>query len=422
MPARSTGGGGAPRRRVVVTGIGPVTPVGAGLEAFWTNLLEGRSGISRIQNIDASELPVKIAGEIHDFEAERWMVPKEIRRTDRAVHFAIAASRLAWQDAGEPAVDAARTGVFFSTGIGGLASLLQQHRVFLERGADRVSPFMVPMLMPNAAAGHVAMAFGFTGPNECITTACAAGGHAVGEAYRSIRDGLADVCLAGGTEATILGLTVAGFAQMQALSRRNDDPEHASRPFDRDRDGFVLSEGAGALVLEEADRAAGRGARVYAEMAGYGASADAYHITAPEPEGRGAIQAMQACLEDAGEPPEAIGYINAHGTSTPLNDAAETRAMKKVLGDHAYRTAVSSTKSMTGHMLGAAGAVEAAVAAMVVHEGAIPPTINYEHPDADCDLDYVPNRKREAEVRLALSNSFGFGGQNASLALRRWEG
>ena len=298
---------------------------------------------------------------------------------------------------------------------------MQQHKVYLEKGADRVSPFMVPMLMPNAAAGHVAMAFGFTGPNMCITTACAAGAHAIGEASVLIRDGRADVCIAGGTEASILELTVAGFAQMQALSRRNDDPERASRPFDRDRDGFVLAEGAGAIVLEEAEHAVARGARIYAEVAGYGASADAYHITAPEPEGLGAIQAMQACLEDAGEPPDAVDYINAHGTSTQLNDASETRAIKKALGDHARRVAISSTKSMTGHMLGAAGAVEGAVSALVVHDGVIPPTINYQHQDEDCDLDYVPNEARRADVRLALSNSFGFGGQNATLAFRRWE-
>jgi 3-oxoacyl-[acyl-carrier-protein] synthase II len=403
-----------------VTGIGPVTPVGAGVETFWEALLAGRSGVSPIENIDASGLPVKIAGEIHDFTPQDWMTPKEAKRTDRCTQFALAASKLAWADAGEPQVDHARTGIMFSTGIGGLGSLLAQHRVFLDRGADRVSPFMVPMLMPNAAAGHVAMAFGFTGPNACITTACAAGAHAVGEAYRIIREGLADVCIAGGTEASILGLTVAGFAQMQALSR-NPDPGRASRPFDRDRDGFILSEGAGALVLEEAERAAGRGARIYAEVAGYGASADAYHITAPEPEGLGAIQAMQACLEDADEPPEAVDYINAHGTSTQLNDASETRAIKKALGEHAYRVAVSSTKSMTGHMLGAAGAVEAAAAALTVQRGMIPPTVNYENQDEDCDLDYVPNEARKADVRLALSNSFGFGGQNAVVALRRFE-
>jgi 3-oxoacyl-[acyl-carrier-protein] synthase II len=406
--------------RVVVTGIGPVTPAGVGVDQFWEGLTAGRSGIAAIQRFDASELPVKIAGEVLDFEPTAWMTPKEVKRSDRASHFAVAAAKLAWKDAGEPDVDAARTAVMISTGIGGLGSLLAQHKVFLERGADRVSPFMVPMLMPNAPAGNVAMAFGFTGPNACITTACAAGSHAVGEGYMLIKHGMADVCLAGGTEASVLGLTIAGFAQMQALTR-NPDPDRASRPFDRDRDGFVLSEGAGVLVLEEAERAVARGARIYAEVAGFGASADAYHITAPEPEGMGAIQATQVCLADAGEPPDAVDYINAHGTSTQLNDAAETRAIKKVLGDHAYRAQVSSTKSMTGHMLGAAGAVEAGVAALAVSTGTIPPTINYEHPDDVCDLDYVPNEARRTEVRLALSNAFGFGGHNAVVALRRFE-
>jgi 3-oxoacyl-[acyl-carrier-protein] synthase II len=409
------------RRRIVITGIGPVTPIGVGVGPFWEALTAGRSGVGPILSFDTAGFSVRIAGEIHDFDTDPWMTPKEAKRTDRAVHFALAAAKLAWRDAGEPSVDHARTGVMFSTGVGGLGSLLNQHKVFLDKGADRVSPFMVPMLMPNASAGHVAMAFGFTGPNACITTACAAGAHAVGEAYRLIRDGLADVCIAGGTEASILELTIAGFAQMQALSRRNDEPERASRPFDRDRDGFILSEGAGALILEEAEAAVARGARIYAEVAGYGASADAYHITAPEPEGLGAIQAIQACLEDAGEPPDAVDYINAHGTSTQLNDASETRALKKALGDHARRTPVSSTKSMTGHMLGAAGAVEGAAAALAIHEGVIPPTINYEHQDEVCDLDYVPNEARRADVRLALSNSFGFGGQNATIAFRRWE-
>jgi len=408
-------------RRIVITGLGAVTPLGIGAADVWEALKAGRSGISPIASFDASSFPVRIAGEVHGFDTDPWLTPKEAKRTDRATHFALAAAKQAWEDAGAPAVDHARTGVLFSTGIGGLGSLLNQHKVYLEKGADRVSPFMVPMLMPNAAAGHVAMAFGFTGPNMCITTACAAGAHAIGEASVLIRDGRADVCIAGGTEASILELTVAGFAQMQALSRRNDDPQRASRPFDRDRDGFVLAEGAGAVVLEEAERAVARGARIYAELAGYGASADAYHITAPEPEGLGAIQAMQACLEDAGEPPDAIDYINAHGTSTQLNDASETRAIKKALGDHARRVAISSTKSMTGHMLGAAGAVEGAVAALAVHDGVIPPTINYEHQDEVCDLDYVPNEARTADVRLALSNSFGFGGQNATLAFRRWE-
>jgi 3-oxoacyl-[acyl-carrier-protein] synthase II len=406
--------------RVVVTGFGPVTPIGVGVDAFWERLNAGRSGIDRIQNFDPSELPVQIAGEVREFSPEEWMTAKEVKRTDRAVHFAVGAARLAWTDAGEPSVDRARTGVMFSTGIGGLESLLKQHLVLLEKGPDRVSPFMVPMLMPNAAAGHVAMAFGFTGPNACITTACAAGSHAVGEAFRLIKYGLADVCIAGGTEASILPLTVAGFAQMQALTR-NPDPAKASRPFDKNRNGFVLSEGAGALVLEEASRAVARGARIYAEVGGYGASADAYHITAPEPEGLGAIQALQAALEEAGESPDSVDYINAHGTSTQLNDAAETRAIKKALGDHAYRTAISSTKSMTGHMLGAAGAVEAGVAAMAIHSGVMPPTINYDTPDEECDLDYVPNQARQAEVRLALSNAFGFGGHNAVVVLRRFE-
>ncbi|HXF57486.1 MAG TPA: beta-ketoacyl-ACP synthase II [Actinomycetota bacterium] len=408
-------------RRVVVTGIGPVTPIGTGVEAFWEAAVAGRNGIRRIQNFDPSGLPVQIAGEVPDFDPAEWMGAKEARRTDRVVHLAVAAAQLAWTDAGSPQVEPSRVGVVFSTGVGGLESLLRQHLVFLEKGPDRVSPFLVPQMMPNAAAGHIAMHFGFTGPNSCVTTACAAGAHGVGWAFRLVKLGLADVAIGGGSEAATLPLTVAGFAQAQALTR-NPDPETASRPFDKHRDGFVLAEGACALVLEEAERARARGARIYAEVAGFGESADAYHITAPQPEGIGAIQATQACLEEAGEPPEAVGYINAHGTSTPLNDAAETRAIKKALGDHAYRVPVSSTKSMTGHMVGAAGAAEAAVAALVVARGVIPPTIHYETPDEECDLDYVPNVARPADVRLALSNAFGFGGHNAVLAFRRWEG
>jgi 3-oxoacyl-[acyl-carrier-protein] synthase II len=407
-------------RRVVVTGIGPVTPVGVGLETFWSNLTEGKSGISRIRNFDPAGLPVQIAGEIHDLDPTQWMSPKEVRRTDRVVHFAVAAAKLAWQDAGEPSVDPSRTAVVISTGVGGMTSFVHQLKILWEKGPDRISPFLVPQMMPNAAAGQVAMAFGFTGPNECITTACAAGAHGVGEAFRMVRDGLADAAVAGGTEAAILPITVAGFAQAQALTR-NPDPERASRPFDKNRDGFVLSEGACALVLETEEHAVARGATIYAEFAGFGQSADAYHITAPHPEGFGAIQALEACLLDAGETPEAVDYINAHGTSTQLNDAAETRAIKKVLGDHAYRVAVSSTKSMTGHMVGAAGAVEAGVAALAISRGVLPPTINYETPDDECDLDYVPNQSREANVRLALSSAFGFGGHNAVVALRRFE-
>jgi 3-oxoacyl-[acyl-carrier-protein] synthase II len=308
--------------------------------------------------------------------------------------------------------------VVVSTGIGGLTTMLAQTRVLFDRGPGKVSAFLVPAMMPNASAGQVAMEMGFTGPNVCIVTACAAGAHGVGEGYRYIVDGLADVCLAGGTEAVITPLSMAGFAQMGALSR-HPDGARASRPFDAERDGFVLSEGACILVLEEAERAEARGARVYAELAGYGASADAYHITAPEPQGTGAVLAIEAALADAGEPSEAVDYVNAHGTSTPLNDASETRALKKVFGDHAYKVPISSTKSMTGHMLGAAGAVEAAVTALAVAEGVVPPTINYETPDPECDLDYVPNEARKVDVRFGLSNSFGFGGQNAVLALRR---
>jgi 3-oxoacyl-[acyl-carrier-protein] synthase II len=407
-------------RRVVITGIGAISPIGTGVDEFWAGLMSGRCGIGPIRGFDATDIPVRIAGEVGDFRPEEWLTPKEVKRTDRCAHFAVGASKLAWSDAGEPEVDHARTGVMFSTGIGGLSSLLAQHLVLLEKGPERVSPFMVPMLMPNASAGHVAMAFGFTGPNACITTACAAGSHAVGEAFRLIKYGFADVALAGGTEAAILPLTVAGFAQMQALTR-NPDPATACRPFDKDRDGFVLSEGSGALVLEEAERAVARGARIYAEVCGYGASADAHHITAPEPEGLGAIQAIQAALEEADEPPDAVDYVNAHGTSTPLNDAAETRALKKALGGHAYRTAVSSTKSMTGHMLGAAGAIEAGVAALAIANATAPPTINYHTPDEECDLDYVPNQPRPLDIRLAISNAFGFGGHNAVVAIRRFE-
>ncbi len=409
------------RRRVVVTGLGPVSPVGIGLEPFWTGLTSGLNGTTPITRFDASDFPVRIAAELKGFDAGRWMEPKEIKRTDRVVHYAVAAARMAWEDAGAPAVEPSRAGVIFSTGIGGLETLVRNQMTLMERGPGRVSAFFVPGMMPNASAGHVAMALGFTGPNECITTACAAGGHAIGEAYRLIREQRADLAVAGGTEAVIMPITIAGFAQMQALSK-NPDPESASRPFDAGRDGFVLGEGSGALVLEEASRAVARGARIYAEVAGFGASADAYHITAPEPEGSGAILAIQQALDDAGEPAEAVGYVNAHGTSTPLNDSAETKALKKAFGDHAYRVPVSSTKSMTGHLLGAAGAVEAVATAMVVSTGILPPTIHHETPDPECDLDYVPNTARKADVRVALSNAFGFGGQNAVLAFRRWEG
>ena len=406
------------KRKVVVTGIGPVTPVGTGVEEFWSGLTTGRNGIRSIERFDPSDLPVTVAGEVADFEPDRWMDKKEARRTDRFTHFAIGSAKLAWEDAGDPEVAAERGGVVFATGIGGIETLLQQHSVLLEKGPGRVSPFMVPALMANAPAGHIAMWLGITGPNFATISACASGSHAVGEGYRMIADGLLDLALVGGSESATLPLTVAAFAQMQAITK-NPDPETASRPFDSARDGFVLSEGACSLVLEEEGRARGRGARVYAEVAGYGASADAFHITAPDPKGTGAALAIRLALEDAGEEASVVDYVNAHGTSTQLNDASETLAIKAALGeDHAYRTAVSSTKSMTGHMLGAAGAVEAAVCALAIQRGVIPPTIHYETPDPDCDLDVVPNSPREADVRFAISDSFGFGGQNAVVALR----
>jgi 3-oxoacyl-[acyl-carrier-protein] synthase II len=405
--------------RVVVTGIGPVTPVGTGVEEFWTGLTTGRNGIGPIGRFDPSDLPVRLCGDVRDFDPTAWMDAKEIRRTDRFVHYAIASAKLAWQDAGTPEISSERAAIIYSTGIGGIETLLRQHSVLLEKGPGRVSPFMVPALMANAAAGHIAMIFGFTGPNFCTVSACASGAHAVGEGFRIVRDGLADLALVGGSEAATLPLTVAAFAQMTALTK-NADPETASRPFDTARDGFVLSEGACALVIERADRAEARGARVYAEIAGYGASDDAFHITAPDPKGTGAAIAIRRALEDAGEEPSVVDYVNAHGTSTQLNDAGETAALKAALGDEvAHRVAVSSTKSMTGHMLGAAGAVEAAASVLAIQRGVIPPTIHYETPDPDCDLDYVPNEARVAEVNFAISDSFGFGGQNAVVAFRR---
>ena len=407
------------RTRVVVTGIGPVTPVGTGVDDFWEGLVTGRNGVRAITAFPTDDLPVKVAGEVPDFDPEAWLHAKEARRTDRFVHFGVASAALAWEDAGSPEVPAERAGVVFGTGIGGIETLLDQYRVLLDRGPGRVSPFMVPALMANAASGHIAMRYGFTGPNLTTVSACSSSNHAIGEAMRYIRDGYLDLAIAGGSEAATLPLTVAAFAQMTALTK-NPDPETASRPFDKDRNGFVLSEGACSLVLESEAHARARGARVYCEVAGYGASDDAFHITAPDPKGSGAALAMAWALRDAGEEPEAVSYVNAHGTSTPLNDAAETAAIKAVLGEEvAHRIAVSSTKSMTGHMLGAAGAVEGAACALAIDRGKVPPTIHYRSPDPDCDLDCVPNEARDMDVRLALSNSFGFGGHNAVVAFRR---
>jgi 3-oxoacyl-[acyl-carrier-protein] synthase II len=407
------------RRRVVVTGIGPVTPIGTGVEAFWDGVTTGRNGVQRISRFPTDDLPVSVAGDVLDFDPAAWLDPKEIRRTDRFSHYAIAAGKLAWEDAGAPEVPSERGGVVFGTGIGGLETILIQHSVLLEKGPGRVSPFMVPALMANAAAGHLAMKFGLTGPNYCTVSACASSNHAIGEGMRLIRDGYLDLCIAGGSEAATLPLTVAAFSQMTALTK-NPDPETASRPFDANRSGFVLSEGGAALILESEEHARARGARIYCEVAGYGMSDDAHHITAPDPKGSGATLAMRWALEDAKEDPGSVTYVNAHGTSTQLNDASETVAIKAALGDEvARRIAVSSTKSMTGHMLGAAGAVEGAICSLVIDRGVVPPTIHYETPDPDCDLDYVPNEAREMNVTLALSNSFGFGGQNACVAFRR---
>jgi 3-oxoacyl-[acyl-carrier-protein] synthase II len=405
------------RRKVVITGIGPVTPVGTGVDEFWQGLSTGRNGVRTINAFDTSDLPVSVAGYPADFVATDHLDAKEARRTDPFAQYAIASAKLAWADAGEPDVRSDRGAVIYATGIGGVQTLLNQHDVLREKGAGRVSPFMVPMLMANAAGGHIAMHFGLTGPNYCTVSACSSSNHAIGESMRLIRDGYSDLVIAGGSEAATIPLTVAAFAQMTALTK-NPDPETASRPFDAERNGFVLSEGGCALIMESEEHATARGARIYCEVAGYGASDDAYHITAPDPKGSGAALAMTWALADAGEEPGAVTYVNAHGTSTPLNDAAETAAIKSVLGEHAHAVAVSSTKSMTGHMLGAAGAVEGAACALAIANGLIPPTIHYTTPDPDCDLDITPNEARELDVTLALSNSFGFGGANATVAFR----
>jgi 3-oxoacyl-[acyl-carrier-protein] synthase II len=406
------------RRRVVITGIGPVTPVGTGVDDFWTGMTSGRNGVRPITQFDTTDLPVTVAGEVPDFDAARYLDAKEARRTDRFTQYALASAALAWEDAGEPQVLSERGGVIFATGIGGIQTLLQQHLVLLEKGPSRVSPFMVPMLMANAAAGHLAMRYGLQGHNMATLSACASSNNAIGEGLRLIRDGYLDLCIVGGSEAATHPLTVAAFAQMTALTK-NPDPETASRPFDADRSGFVLSEGGATLILESEEHANARGSRVYAEVAGYGASDDAYHITAQDPKGSGATLAMRWALQDAGAEASDVTYINAHGTSTPLNDASETVAIKAALGDDAaHRIAVSSTKSMTGHMLGAAGAVEGAVCALAITHGRIPATIHYATPDPDCDLDVTPNEARDLDVTLALSNSFGFGGQNACIAFR----
>jgi 3-oxoacyl-[acyl-carrier-protein] synthase II len=408
-------------RRVVVTGLGLVTPLGNDVASNWENLLAGRSGIGPISRFDASALPVRFAGEVRDFDPAAYIDRKEIKKMDPFTHYAIAAAQLAVADA-QLKIDATvedRVGVLVGVGMGGIETVETYHRYYVESGLKKVSPFFIPRLIANMAPAHIAMRFGAKGVNYALSSACASGGHAVGEAYRLIRFGVQDAMIAGGAEAAVTPLGVGGFAVMRALSTRNDEPQRASRPFDRERDGFVIAEGAGMLVLEGREAALQRGARIYAEIIGYGANADAYHITTPSPEGEGATRCMRLALDDAGVKPSEVDYINAHGTSTPYNDANETQAIKRLLGADANRVAVSSTKSMTGHALGAAGAIEAAYTALTLHHGVIPPTINYEHPDPECDLDYVPNQARRAPVHIALSNSFGFGGANVCLVLRR---
>jgi len=413
-------------RRVVVTGMGVVTPVGCDLPTFWENLINGRSGISHVTTFDVSAYDCRIAGEVRNFEPIKYFKnPKDVRRTDRYTQLAMAAAKMAIEDAGlDPAkiADPTRFGTIIGSGIGGLKTLEDQHTVLMNKGPGRISPFMIPMMISNMASGLISMEFGLQGPNFATVSACATACHALGEAWRMIRHGEADAFLAGGSEATIVPLGLAGFGAMKALSTRNDEPERASRPWDRDRDGFVMGEGAGILVLEELEHAKKRGARIYCEISGYGLSADAYHMSAPLPNHEQAQRAMRVALQQSGANPEDVDYVNAHGTSTPVGDSAEARAVKAVFGDHASNgLLVSSTKSMTGHLLGAAGAVEMAVCALAMREGIVPPTINLENPDNECGLDLTPNVAREKKVKLAINNSFGFGGHNASIAARAFK-
>jgi 3-oxoacyl-[acyl-carrier-protein] synthase II len=406
-------------KRVVITGMGAVTPLGTGLELFWDGLLRGRSGIRRITSLDAEKFSARIAGEVPDFNPEQYLDKKEVRRMARFTQLGMAASQMAVKDADLDldALEKHRCGVILGCGVGGIDATEDTCRIFEEKGPGRISPFFVPMMICNMVSGQIAIRYGFKGVNYTVVTACASGTNGVGEAFHRIQRGDADLMLTGGTEASITGVSLGGFCSMKALSLRNDEPEQASRPFDRDRDGFVIGEGAGLLVLESLEHAQKRGARIYAEVLGYGATCDAYHITAPDPDGEGAAGAMEMALREAGLSPRDIDYINAHGTSTDLNDKIETMAIKRVFGEDAYRVAVSSTKSMTGHLLGAAGGIEAIAAAKSVQEDRVAPTINYENQDPECDLDYVPNHSREMRVNYAMSNSFGFGGHNAVILL-----
>jgi 3-oxoacyl-[acyl-carrier-protein] synthase II len=406
----------------VVTGLGAVTPLGNSVPEYWRAICEGRSGVGPITRFDPKRLDSRIAAEVKGFDPLKVIEKKELKKLDLFIQYAIAAGVEAVEDAkiDFSQVDPTRAGALVGSGIGGILSILEWHRVLLERGPSRVSPFFVPSLIVNMASGQLSIRYKLKGPNSAVVTACATGNHAIGDAFKIIQRGDADLMVAGGSEAIIDELPLGGFGQMKALSTRNDEPTRASRPFDADRDGFVPGEGAGVIVLESLEHARRRGARIYAEIVGYGMTSDAYHMTAPDPEGDGAIRAMSAALRDGGLRPEDVGYVNAHGTSTPYNDKTETLAIKQVFGDHARRLAVSSTKSMTGHLLGAAGGIEAVATVLALQQGILPPTINYETPDPECDLDYVPNAARKVEVDAAISNGFGFGGTNATLAFRRW--
>src|SRR5262245_18674614 len=408
------------KRRVVITGVGAVTPLGNTAEETWEAICKGASGIGAITRFDASDFSTRIAAEVKGFEPEKYIEKKECKKMDACIHYAIAASIMAVENASLQitAANTHRTGVIIGSGIGGLATTERYHAILLERGPGRVSPFFFPMSLPNMAAGQVAIYLGARGPNSCVTTACAAANHAIGDAFKIIQRGDADVMIAGGTEAVITPIAVAAFGNMKALSTRNDEPKRASRPFDRDRDGFVMGEGAGILVLEEREQAKQRGARIYAEVIGYGMSGDAFHMTMPDPGAQGVARCIKMALADAGVPPEEVEYINAHGTSTPYNDKNETLAIKQAFGAHAYHLAVSAPKSMTGHLLGAAGGIEAICTALAIYHGILPPTLNHEHPDLECDLDYVPHYARDQRVQVALSNSFGFGGTNATLVFK----
>lgn len=412
----------APCGRVVITGLGAICPLGSGIDVFWPRMVAGETGIRLIESMDASQFPTRVAGEVRDFVAEDWIEKKEARRIDRFISLAVASAMMAMRDADFPEDLDIRTntGVMIGSGIGGLTLLGEQVRKLFNDGPSRVSPFLVPYMIPDMAAGYVSIQHKLRGPNSCVVTACATGASSIGDAYHVVKRGDAVAMLAGGTEAPINDIGLAGFCAARAMTTRNDEPERASRPFDKERDGFVIAEGSGMLLLEDLHFAQNRGARIYAEVVGYGATGDAFHITAPDPDGDGATRSMNMALHRAGIQPSEVDYINAHGTSTPLNDKLETQAIKRVMGEHAYQVPISSTKSMVGHMLGAAGAVEAVICVLAMRDGVIPPTTNYENPDPECDLNYTPNQAVYRPVNVAVSNSFGFGGHNVTLVLKKF--